>query len=47
MKLGGRPAIEAQMGEEARVLARMITGGAAREAIAAFGEKRKPDFSQF
>jgi len=47
MKLSERPAIEAQMGEEARVFARMITAGAAKEAIAAFGEKRKPDFSQF
>lgn len=47
MKLSERAAIEAQMGEEAAVFGRMITAGAAREAIAAFGEKRKPDFSQF
>jgi enoyl-CoA hydratase/carnithine racemase len=47
MKMSEHPATEAQMEEEARAFARMISAGAAKEAIAAFGEKRKPDFSQF
>jgi enoyl-CoA hydratase/carnithine racemase len=47
MRMSERAAIEAQMSEEAAVFGRMITAGAAKEAIAAFGEKRKPDFSQF
>jgi len=47
MKMSERAAIEAQMSEETAVFGRMITAGAAKEAIAAFGEKRKPDFSQF
>jgi enoyl-CoA hydratase/carnithine racemase len=47
MKMSERAAIEAQMSEEIAVFGRMITAGAAKEAIAAFGEKRKPDFSQF
>jgi len=47
MKMSERAAIEAQMSEEAVVFGRMVTAGAAKEAIAAFGAKRKPDFSQF
>jgi 1,4-dihydroxy-2-naphthoyl-CoA synthase len=47
MKMSERAAIEAQMSEETAVFGRMITAGAAKEAIAAFSEKRKPDFSQF
>jgi enoyl-CoA hydratase/carnithine racemase len=47
MKMSERAAIEARMGEEIAVFGRMVTEGAAKEAFAAFGEKRKPDFSQF
>ena len=47
MKMSERAAIEARMSEEIAVFGRMVTEGAAKEAFAAFGEKRKPDFSQF
>ncbi|MGF6779327.1 enoyl-CoA hydratase [Paraburkholderia sp. GAS334] len=47
MKMSERAAVEARMTEEIAVFDRMVTGGAAKEAFAAFGEKRKPDFSQF
>ena len=47
MKMSERAAIEAQMSEETAVFGRMVTAGAAKEAIAAFSEKRKPDFNQF
>jgi enoyl-CoA hydratase/carnithine racemase len=47
LKAGERAATEARMNEEASVFGAMVTGGAAKEAIAAFGEKRKPDFSKF
>ncbi|WP_266181357.1 enoyl-CoA hydratase [Dyella humicola] len=45
MKVSMRHAVEAQMKEEASVFGEMITAGAAKEAIAAFSEKRKPNFA--
>ena len=47
MRMSEHAAIDAQMKEETAVFGRMITAGAAKEAIAAFSEKRKPDFSLF
>ena len=39
--------IQARMGEEAVQFAQMLVAPEAREAMTAFMEKRKPDFSQF
>jgi enoyl-CoA hydratase/carnithine racemase len=47
MKADERAATEDRMNEEAAVFGKMVTAGAAQEAIAAFAEKRKPDFSRF
>jgi enoyl-CoA hydratase/carnithine racemase len=47
LKAGERLAIQQRMTEEAEIFGRMVSGAAAREAIAAFSEKRKPDFSKF
>ena len=46
MKSAHRAAIEAQLGAEGEHFRRMLTGPAAREAFAAFMEKRAPDFSR-
>ncbi|HEY1393330.1 MAG TPA: enoyl-CoA hydratase, partial [Methylibium sp.] len=37
----------ARMDEEGEIFARMLREPAAREAMTAFMEKRKPDFSQW
>jgi enoyl-CoA hydratase/carnithine racemase len=47
MKAGDRAATDVRINEEAVVFGKMVTAGAALEAIAAFTEKRKPDFSRF
>jgi enoyl-CoA hydratase/carnithine racemase len=45
MKAGHREAVRAQLLEEGRHFRAMLAEPAAREALAAFMEKRKPDFS--
>ncbi|WP_207004980.1 enoyl-CoA hydratase [Trinickia mobilis] len=47
LKAGDRAATQDRINEEAAVFGKMVTDGAAQEAIAAFAEKRKPDFSRF
>jgi enoyl-CoA hydratase/carnithine racemase len=47
MKRPHLAAIEAQMAEESRVFAERLQSGEAKEAMTAFFEKRKPDFSRF
>ncbi|MGD9587067.1 MAG: enoyl-CoA hydratase, partial [Brachymonas sp.] len=44
LKADLQPAIAARMAEEATVFARMLREPAAREAFAAFMEKRPPQF---
>lgn len=46
MKSGQQGAVKAQMAEEGASFGRMLTAPAAKEAFAAFMEKRKPDFSK-
>ncbi|MEN9539284.1 MAG: hypothetical protein RLZZ126_1519, partial [Pseudomonadota bacterium] len=46
MKSGQAAAVRAQMDEEGRSFGRLMVGPAAREAFAAFMEKRRPDFSK-
>ena len=45
MKAGQAPQVAARMQEEGASFARLMAGPAAREALTAFMEKRKPDFS--
>lgn len=47
MKGGQQAAVLARMDEEGAVFGRMLHEPAAREAFAAFAQKRKPDFSKF
>jgi enoyl-CoA hydratase/carnithine racemase len=47
MKLGYADTIARRMGEEGEVFGRMLRAPEAREAFAAFFEKRRPDFSSF
>jgi enoyl-CoA hydratase/carnithine racemase len=47
MKAGYAEAIGRRMGEEGQVFGRMLRAPEAREAFAAFFEKRRPDFSTF
>ncbi|WP_207005081.1 enoyl-CoA hydratase-related protein [Trinickia mobilis] len=47
MKAGERAATEDRMNEEATIFGKMVTEGAAKEAIAAFADRRKPDSSRF
>ncbi|TCS36975.1 enoyl-CoA hydratase [Paucimonas lemoignei] len=46
MKAGRQAAVSAQMAEEIRHFAAMLFAPAAQEAVKAFLEKRKPDFSK-
>ena len=46
MKAGQTAAIDARMREEGKDFGAMLTAPAAKEAFAAFFQKRKPDFSQ-
>jgi enoyl-CoA hydratase/carnithine racemase len=46
LKSGHREAVQARIATESAHFRAMLTGSAAREAIAAFMEKRKPDFSR-
>lgn len=46
MRLSLAPMLRAQMREEAQTFVRMLREPAAREALSAFSEKRKPDFSK-
>ena len=47
MKGGQQAAVLARMDEEGALFGRMLHEPAAREAFAAFAQKRKPDFSKF
>ena len=47
LKRGDAARVLTRINEEAELFGQMIGAGAAREAIAAFSEKRKPDFSTF
>jgi enoyl-CoA hydratase/carnithine racemase len=47
LKAGWRSAVEQAMAEEGRVFAKLLHSDEAREAIGAFLERRKPDFSRF
>jgi len=47
MKRQHGQAIASQMAEESRVFAERLQSGEAKEAMTAFFEKRKPDFSRF
>lgn len=47
MKAGQVAAIEAQMEEESKYFGAMLSAPEAKEAFAAFFQKRKPDFTQF
>jgi 1,4-dihydroxy-2-naphthoyl-CoA synthase len=46
MKKGQQQLVAQQMADEGASFARMLGEPAAREAFAAFMEKRKPDFSR-
>jgi enoyl-CoA hydratase/carnithine racemase len=46
MKKGQAALVVQQMADESVVFARMLAEPAAREAFAAFMEKRRPDFSK-
>jgi hypothetical protein len=46
MKLGHREAVEARLSIVGERFRRMLREPAAREAFAAFAEKRAPDFSK-
>ena len=47
MRMASREALKNVMAEEAKLFTEMLNGGEAKEAFAAFFEKRKPDFSKF
>jgi enoyl-CoA hydratase/carnithine racemase len=47
MKLGSQDAVLARIRDEAVVFGRMLGEGAAKEALTAFMEKRRPDFANF
>lgn len=47
LKLSDAASVQVRINEEAKVFGEMVRAGAARESIAAFSEKRKPDFSKF
>jgi enoyl-CoA hydratase/carnithine racemase len=47
MRAGHMAAVEARMTEENKHFAAMLTGPEAKEAFAAFFQKRKPDFTKF
>jgi enoyl-CoA hydratase/carnithine racemase len=47
MKSSQQAAIEAKMAEEGKYFRAMLPAPEAKEAISAFLEKRKPDFTQF
>ena len=47
LKADVQQAVVQRIADESVVFGKMVVGGAAKEAIAAFSEKRKPDFSRF
>ncbi|KAI3599872.1 Enoyl-CoA hydratase [Cupriavidus necator H850] len=47
MKAGDAAAVEKQMAEEGAVFRKMLVAPEAKEAFAAFFQKRKPDFTKF
>jgi enoyl-CoA hydratase/carnithine racemase len=47
MKRPAAAEVAGQMAEEARLFANRLESAEAKEAMAAFIEKRKPDFSRF
>ncbi len=47
MKAGDVAAVEKQMADEGAVFRRMLVAPEAKEAFAAFFQKRKPDFTKF
>jgi enoyl-CoA hydratase/carnithine racemase len=47
MKAGWRSAVEKIIVDEAQTFGRMLVSAEAKEAFAAFFERRKPDFSKF
>ena len=47
MKSGWKAIVEKVIMEEGQTFARMLAQGEAKEAMSAFLERRKPDFSKF
>ena len=47
MKSGWKAVVEKVIMEEGQTFAKMLAQGEAKEAMSAFLERRKPDFSRF